>query len=648
MRWFAAMMLVLMFCVTAIYAQHPVTPLSAIATAEKRGYQQVLNPPGNFTLASGNFHVYYYCLRWTINPAMRYISGAVTSYFTITATGNQLIYDMDNHLVVDSVYFRNNAVAFVQEENKTVTVHLSATLPAGSQDAVTIYYHGTPPDNGFGAFTQTIHDGVPVLWTLSEPYGARDWWPCRNGLDDKADSVDIYITHPNAYTASANGVLASTATEGDFTTSFFKHRYPIATYLVGIAVTNYSQFSKDVSLQTGVLPVTTTVYPEALNYFQSNIQPLYNALQLYDQHFGPYPFMKERYGQTQFSWGGGMEHQTNSFVVNADEYLMAHELAHQWFGDKITCASWQDIWLNEGFATYLADIFYTEHFHPEHVAAVVAEDLSNILRSPHGSVWVDDTTSVNRIFSNDLSYKKGAFLLRMLRRTLGDSVFFNGLRLYQKDTALQYRFARTADLQRNLEKAGGTDLNYFFNQWFYGRGFPAVHVTWSYNNGNAAAIITETTSDTSVRFFRMPLDLLFKNGTQQQTITVDVNKNNQRFTLPLSFVPDTVLIDPMQYFITYNNTTQQVSSLPAAAPLTLHLYPNPVHTILHVRTNSEELKTFKIQVYNTVGVQVMQRSVVPGADATFTLPVARLSAGLYYLRVDNGEGKKTTKNFIKY
>ena len=648
MRRLSVMMVMLMLYV-AVYAQRALPHVPKVAQAEKRGYEHRLDPPGGYTLASGNFQVSYYCLRWNINPAVRYISGSVTSYFNMTSAGNQLVYDLDNSLVVDSIYFRNSPVSYLQRANKTLTIDLGLSLAIGSQDSLTVYYHGIPPDNGLGSFTQATHNGnIPVIWTLSEPYGARDWWPCRNGLDDKADSIDIYITHPGTYNASANGVLVNTATDSTGTISHFRHRYPIATYLLGIAVTNYSTFSKALTLQTGVLPVTTTVYPEAVDYFQNNIQPLYNALQLYDQYFGAYPFIKERYGQTQFSWGGGMEHQTNSFIVNADEYLMAHELGHQWFGDKITCASWQDVWLNEGFATYLADIFYTEHFHPEHVAAVVAEDLSNILRSPHGSVRVDDTTNIDRIFDNDLSYKKGAFLLRMLRRTLGDSIFFNGLRLYQNDTALQYRFAHTADLQRNLERASGKDLNYFFKQWFYGKGFPAVHVTWSYNNNNVQTIVNETTSDTSVSFFRMPVDLLFKNATQQQTITIDLNRNNQRFNLPISFTPDTVIVDPAQYLVTYNNTTTHTNSLPAAAPLTLLLYPNPVKNILHVHTNMDELKTVQISVHNTAGVQVMQQSAMLDGDASFILHVAKLSAGMYYLSVDNGEGKITTQKFIKY
>ena len=261
---------------------------------------------------------------------------------------------------------------------------------------------------------------------------------------------------------------------------------------------------------------------------------------------------------------------------------------------------------------------------------------------------VDDTTSIDRIFDNNLSYKKGAFLLRMLRRSLGDSIFFKGLRLYQNDTALQYGFAHTSDLQRNLEKASGKDLNYFFQQWFYGKGFPSLHLIWSYNSNNVEAIFNETTSDSSVSFYKIPVDLMFRNATQQQTVTIDLSKNNQRFTLPISFTPDTVLIDPSQYLVTYNNIATYINNLPAAAPLTLLLYPNPVRNILHVSTNSDEIKSFQIRVYNTAGVQVMQQSVMLDEDASFTLAVARLSAGMYYLNVDDGKGNITTQKFIKY
>ena len=238
---------------------------------------------------------------------------------------------------------------------------IAGQLHVGSKDSLSIYYKGTPVGGGFGSFVQSIHNGVPVIWTLSEPYGAKDWWPCRNGLDDKADSIDIYITHPSKYKASSNGVPEAEVQQGSTTISHYKHRYPIASYLVAFSVTNFSTFTDYAAIGNKNVPVISYVYPEDSAYFHSNVNSVMNGLSLYSNRFTPYPFLTERYGQTQFGFGGGMEHQTNSFVINAEENLVTHELAHQWFGDKVTCGSWQDIWLNEGFATFVP-IFYTPKF----------------------------------------------------------------------------------------------------------------------------------------------------------------------------------------------------------------------------------------------------------------------------------------------
>jgi aminopeptidase N len=294
----------------------------------------------------------YYRCDWNINPAVRYISGSVTSYFTITTATSEIVYDLSKQLTVDSVRLHKKLLSFSQKVNNTVVIHFSTTLSAGKRDSVSVFYHGTPPDTGYFAqsFVQTTHgNNVPVLWTLSEPFAAMGGGPCRNGLDDKADSIDIYITHPSQYRASSNGLPVSEITTGGSVTSHYKHRYPIASYLVGIAVTNYSVDSRLIPIGSHNVPLIQYVYPEDLTTFQNNTFTVSQALQLYSSYFGLYPFAKERYGQTEFSRGGGMEHQTNSFVASATENLMTHELGHQWFGDKVTCGSWQDIWLNEGF-----------------------------------------------------------------------------------------------------------------------------------------------------------------------------------------------------------------------------------------------------------------------------------------------------------
>ena len=198
------------------------------------------------TFASSNYTIYYSRCVWKVDPGVRYIEGKVTSYITASTSTNKITFDLSNSLLVDSILFRNQKIGFMQNANSTLDVQLSATLNANQKDSVTICYKGIPGNTGFGSFIQTIHNNTPVIWTLSEPYGARDWWPCRNGLDDKIDSIDVFIVHPAQYKATSNGLLQSEITAGTTTTTFFKHRYPIASYLVCFSVTNFSVFTNSV------------------------------------------------------------------------------------------------------------------------------------------------------------------------------------------------------------------------------------------------------------------------------------------------------------------------------------------------------------------------------------------------------------------
>ncbi|MEP7319490.1 MAG: M1 family metallopeptidase, partial [Panacibacter sp.] len=440
-KFLVAVLLLLTMKVTA--QERICKEVDNIAAMERQVYEK-RNNSSLLSLASGNYTVHYYKCVWQVDPSQNYITGKVTPHFIMTGNASSIVFDLSNALRVDSIiYMRKKRLTFSQASNQTLTVQLPSSYTTGKRDSMTIYYQGTPVGSGFGSFVKSTHNGKPVLWTLSEPYGARDWWPCRNGLDDKADSIDIDIIHPAKYRASSNGVLVSTVKKGKAVTSSFRHRYPVASYLVAFSVTNFSVFTDHVQLGNINMPVVSNVYPEDSATFHNTIYMTLNALQLYSNKFTVYPFVNERYGQTQFGWGGGMEHQTNSFITSNGENLVTHELAHQWFGDKITCGSWQDIWLNEGFATFCADFLYTENYNPAQYKLNIKYNLDNIVSQTGGSVKVDDTTSTGRIFDSRLSYDKGAFLLRMLRFTLGDSLFFKGLQNYLEDPLLKYNFART-------------------------------------------------------------------------------------------------------------------------------------------------------------------------------------------------------------
>ncbi len=623
----------------------------AIASMELQANTAKFNN-GLFSKASKNFTVHYYRCEWGIDPAVYYIAGKVTPYFTITATTNKIVFDLAHQLTVDSIYLHGLKINFSQDVSDILTVKFAAQFAAGHKDSVSIFYHGKPAGGGFGSFTQTTHgNNVPVIWTLSEPYGAKDWWPCRNGLDDKADSIDVYVTYPSVYRASSNGLLVSRKVTNSTAVSHYRHSYPIASYLVAIAVTNFSVFTDHVQLGTVSLPVISYIYPEDLNGFKNANYIVLRALKLYNNTFADYPFINERYGQTEFSWGGGMEHQTNSFVVGTGENLMTHELAHQWFGDKITCASWRDIWLNEGFATYISGIVYNEKFNPSSVQSNVENELNYIVSSPNGSVWVDDTTNVNRIFDGRLSYDKGSFLLRMLRWTMGDSLFFKGLQQYQQDPKLKYGFAYTADLQRNLEAVSGLKLNYFFNQWFYGQGYPSFTVKWSQDaNKKVTFSISQVTSDASVSFFKAPLQLVIKNGVKEKKVVVFTQINNQQADVQLGFVADTVLIDPDHQLISgKNKSIHQTLALDIMMSSSdVQTYPNPVTDKLSVNIKSLGVQEFRAVLYNSAGEKVWSQTF-SGAKSmqSFTVPFTAMPRGIYLLHITTDDGKTIERKIIK-
>lgn len=590
----------------------------------------------NKSLASDNYDVKYYRCQWEADPSVRYISGVVTLYFSVSVPFSSITLDLNSSLTTDSVKRQGLNLSF-SHTTDALQINFSGSLSAGSLDSVSIYYKGVPPSTGFGSFIMDNHAGTPVMWTLSEPYGSADWWPCKNQLGDKADSIDIFITHPAAYKAAANGLLQSETTVAGKTTTHWKHRYPIASYLVCFAVTNYTVFNNSVQLGSTTLPMQTYCYPENLALFQVNTPLVLEAMQILHEKFGDYPFIREKYGHVQFGWGGGMEHQTSTFIIRPDEGLMAHELGHQWFGDMVTCASWEDIWLNEGFATYCAalvgEIKYPANTYNNRLGV-----LSSITSQPGGSVKVNDTTNVGRIFSSRLSYNKGSYLVRMLQFMLGDDLFFSAIRKYLSDPAVKYGYARTSDLRRVLESETGKNFSDFFNQWFAGEGYPSYQVEWSQLGANSVKIkLNQTTSHSSVAFFKMPVPLLFKNASTSKTIVLNNLVNNEIFTEDLGFSPDTVLVDPDLWLISKDNTSKRVVPENTGAGI-VEVYPNPLANPARIYLHDFRADKANVTVYNAAG-QLMYSRVITlnNGSEIFYISTNGWAKGIYSLKINAGD-----------
>jgi len=617
------------------------TETASIALMEKQVHQRMLQT-GLAASATSSIDVSYYRCEWEVDPSNRYISGAVTVYFKTKAALNQVTLDMMQVLVADSVLYHSQMLNFSQPDN-TIQVNLPAGIPIQTYDSIQVFYHGVPASTGFGSFIQSSHAGVPVIWTLSEPYGSRDWWPCKNGLDDKADSIDIFITHPSQYKAASNGLLQSeiSLNGGLQTRTHWKHRYPIATYLICFAITNYQVLNHTIVLSAGNLPMVTHCYPESQAMFDAGVPFVQQSMLFFENRFGPYPFHQEKYGHVQFGWGGGMEHQTSTFLVNTNEALVAHELAHQWFGDKVTCGTWEDIWLNEGFATYLARI-YMEERNPAAALFNRQQVLDDICSLADGSVKVNDTSNLGRIFNGRLSYNKGSYLAGMLRYLLGDSAFYRGIKRYLNDTTVSYKYARTADLKRNLEAESGKDLARFFEQWYYGEGYPQYRLEWNAVGSTTVKLsLSQQTSHSSVSFFNMPVPILLKKGNQQKTVYADFNNNGETMLVQLGFIPDSVWIDPEKLLISKNNQVEKIQDTYTGGP-SVSVYPNPINSNVSIYMQGLPSNRARIVLYNPKGQRLFQQQValINGTEL-FYPDFSRLPKGTYSLVITSGSFHKS-------
>ena len=657
-------LLLLFVSCSSIYAQLD-REVEDIANLEKKSAFKKMNLTVNPD--TYNYDVTYHKLEFTVDPAVFYISGKVTTTYTALSDMTSLVFDLaritddtDPHFAtqieVSSVKKNGANLAFTRT-NTELIITLPTTQTTGTSATVEITYAGAPAGSGFGSFTTDVHgDNQPVLWTLSEPFGARDWWPCKQDLNDKVNSIDVYITAPTEYTSVSNGLQQSKIDNGNgTTTTYFHHGHAIPAYLIAIAVSDYQTYTQQGGLGTAespFFPIINYLWPETADANIASVASTPDIINFYEATFVPYGFRDEKYGHCQFGWGGGMEHTTVSFMTagNNGGYsrgLIAHEMGHQWFGDKVTCGSWKDIWLNEGFATYL-NMLVIQHFDGEASfitnKSSLINNITNITSANDLAVYLTDTEalSVNRIFSSRVTYNKGAMVLNMLRFKLGDTNFFQGLRNYLNDPGLAYGYAHTPDLQNHLEATSGINLTEFFNDWVYKKGYPSYTITVANDAPGTAKIqIGQTQSNPSVNFFEMPVPIrLTGSGGQQQDYVLDNTSNGQQFLVNVPFTVTGVLFDVKKDLISRNNVanlgTLAVSNFDIQNSIAI--YPNPVSSDLNIETPSS-ISIKSVLIYNVLGQKV-------GVFQSKNIPVNTLSNGIYSIQIETSEGV-FHKKFIK-
>jgi aminopeptidase N len=627
----------------AVSAQDSTSEICKIAASEMKSAKKKMNLEVNSN--TQNYDITYHKLEFNVDPAIYFISGKITTTYTALANMNTLTFDLSNTLIVSSVKINNVSLAYTQNTNELI-ITLPTTQLTGSQATVEVVYSGAPPQNGFFAFTSSTHgpSNTPVIYTLSEPFGARDWWPCKQDLNDKINNIDVYITAPSQYVSVSNGVEPEAPViNGNLKTTHFRHNYPIPAYLICMAVTNYTIINQTAGSAPNTYPIINYIYPESDNSsLRTQILQTPLLLNYYSTLLENYPFANEKYGHAQFGWGGGMEHTTVSFMVNFGRQLIAHEMAHQWFGDKITCGTWKDIWLNEGFATYFAALAVENFDGPAAFVSEKANMIGLITSSANGSVYLSDAEAliVDRIFDYRLTYNKGAMVLHMLRFKLGDAVFFQGLRNYLADGNLAFKYAITANLKSHLEAVYGSSLTEFFNDWVYNQGYPIYNITVQNTAvGQAKITVSQTTSHPSVPFFEMPVPvrLLGANG-QSQDVVVNNTVNGEQFNLSVPFTVIGTQFDPTKNIIsrmsmaTLDNDNFNIDTA-------IQIFPNPSATTISVSI-PENIEIENAVIYSVLGQKIMETKSQKSWD------ISSFSSGIHFITIQTNKGTKQFK-FVK-
>jgi aminopeptidase N len=596
------------------------------------------------------YDVNFYFLDVNLERTATDISGVVEIHATSKVNVlDTVLFELHDNLAINSILV--DGVTNTSFTRVGSAVIVPTTYTNGDNFIITVDYAGTPPNaatnplGGGGMTTGTSGTwGNQVTWTLSEPFSAFEWFPCKQSLTDKADSVYVFVTTDTANMAGSNGVLTNVVNVGNGKERYeWKSNYAIDYYLISIAVAEYVEYNVYANPTGAANPILIQnfVYnnPATLPNFQTEIDNTADFLEYFSEIYGMYPFANEKYGHCMAPFGGGMEHQTMTSQGWFEDGLTAHELGHQWWGDNVTCATWADIWLNEGFATY-SDYLMVEHFQS---AANAFNQMngthSNVMSQNGGSVYCLDSLNTNRIFSGRLTYDKGAAIIHTLRFLVNDDpTFFNILKTYQ--TTFTDSTARLDDFKLIAETVSGLDLTNFFNEWYYGEGFPTYSAQWNKINDNVVIELSQTSSMVNVTpLFTNDIEIRV-TGTNGLVETQIFSVNGNTVSLSLPFTEDviSVQIDPNNWVLNEIGTITENTGLVSIEEKEneILIYPNPVVDELFI-SNSNEFK--EALLFDVKGQMVNSFKLVDGLNS---VSVKNLSKGTYILKMGT-----ITKEFVK-
>lgn len=613
------------------------------------------------SLAEDHYDVKYLRFNINLSDTSVYVSGDVsTRAVVVAATMPAYVFELDPTLTIDSAVIDGVSLPSTTVSGFIRSVALPTPLTAGASFTAQIYYHGLPPGGGGGFFNGITHAvssaGTHMVYTISDPYVAKNWWPCKQSIQDKIDSVDMLVTVPAHVVDGSNGILINidSVSNPGYWTYNWQTRYPIDYYLISVAIARYAEYrsywhipsSPDSMLVQNFFVDTATFNPA----YKANFDSIGQMLDFLSSKYGRYPFWKEKYGVCYTTLPGGMEHQTMTTIGVPNTTTIVHELAHQWFGDNVTYQDWHDVWLSEGFATYTEQLYLDHFWSPAAANAHRAVLLSNATNFLCGKIYVDDTTSSTTLFDQRTVYNKAQAVIRMLQYMAPtDSVFFSVLKSYQQTYATSH--ASTSQFKDIAEAAYGVQLDTFFEQWINNKGFPQFRVSWNQSGSTVWVKLIQTRSCPSFynTHFYLPVQIQLHSTVADTFIKVYSTADTQVFSFNWAPSVASVAINPEIWSVLrllppiQHDTTLSVGGL-LPGHNDIRVFPNPA---------SDEWQVYNLASGATLTLfDVTGRVVWEGASsnrgASTIIPGSKLPAGSYTLHYAGATGQVGTLRLVHW
>jgi aminopeptidase N len=596
-----------------------------------------------------NYDVKFYKLDLEADNNSIYLKGSVTITAEVVSKRlDTFVVELHPDYIVDSLLINGDRHS-ISSDGDDIIVAINPSILHGTQFEAKIFYHGSLSAGPQGFFCGISHDQTDAItYTLSEPLYAKDWFPCKQVLTDKADSVYVFVTTDSTLKVGSNGLLTNTVPLGNGKVRYeWKSKYPIAYYLISMTIGDYYEYNiyaHPKGFMDSILIQNYLYDSTILNYSKEVIDQTADLIEAFSDLFGMYPFRDEKYGHCMAPIGGGMEHQTMTTISGFSFELIAHELAHMWFGDYVTCATWQDIWINEGFATYshlLAleyingafpiDIMSNYHF------SQINFDADGSIYIPGNEFDIDYSNSAavdglsNRIFYWGLSYQKGAVILHMLRYELqDDELFFRVLKNFVQE--YQNSNATGNDFKIILEKISGRDFTEFFDQWYFGEGFPRYRITWNQMNDTLYIQARQGKSTPAAHFFRMHMDYRLTYSGGDTTLMLEQTEESQLFKIAFTEPIFYIEVDPNQWVLAEieSITNGDITGIPETLLVSgIQVFPNPFTDQLTITSTAHDTPAI-LTIYNALGKRTFSATIKPGSTVIQT---DFLPKGIYYVEV---------------